>query len=78
LKITARTEYADPIAIQNRQLAVHIAEPHTAKAIVERNHYAPCLWEIVAATERRPTAIGYSPGHRIVDTYRCVFMPTLS
>ena len=41
LKTIARTEYADLIAIQNRQLALHIAEPHAAKAIGKRNQYAP-------------------------------------
>jgi hypothetical protein len=37
LKIIARTESTDPVAIQNRQLALRITEPHAAQAIGERS-----------------------------------------
>src|SRR6266436_8475262 len=47
----------DPIAIQNRQLTVRIAEPDATQAIGKFKQYS-CLWEVVAATIRCPNAIG--------------------
>jgi hypothetical protein len=41
LKIIARTEYMDAIAIQNRDLVVGIAEPNAAEDISEGNHHRP-------------------------------------
>ena len=59
MKTIAWTESTDPIAIQNRQLALRIAEPHPAQVIGERHKYpGPCLWEVVAPTIGCPNATG--------------------